>query len=50
SSKEAMEKARDCLACGECVERCPYKLSIPEVIRGNLALYEQRLAEHSAAQ
>ena len=29
----AMAKAADCTGCGECEERCPYDLPIPELIR-----------------
>jgi predicted aldo/keto reductase-like oxidoreductase len=28
--------ARKCTECGECLERCPYELPIPELIRENL--------------
>jgi L-lactate utilization protein LutB len=28
--------ARKCTACGECSERCPCELPIPELIRENL--------------
>jgi uncharacterized protein len=30
------EKAANCTECGECRERCPYDLSIPEMIKENL--------------
>jgi hypothetical protein len=26
--------------CGECVERCPYELPIPEMLKANYDLYE----------
>jgi len=31
-----LEKARHCSQCGECMERCPYELPIPDLIEGNL--------------
>ncbi len=31
-----LEKARRCSQCGECMERCPYELPIPDLIEGNL--------------
>ena len=39
--EEPMEQARECVECRECVERCPYDLSIPEMIKDNIAFYEQ---------
>jgi predicted aldo/keto reductase-like oxidoreductase len=37
---QAIEKARDCLECGECEERCPYHLPIREMMKENVAFYE----------
>jgi uncharacterized protein len=31
-----MEKAANCTECGECMERCPYNLPIPDMIKENL--------------
>ena len=33
----ALQRARNCTECGECVTRCPYDLPIPDLIRENLA-------------
>ncbi len=38
--KDAMEKARNCSECGECLKRCPYQLPIPDLIKENLSLYD----------
>jgi len=38
---KVMESVRNCIECGECVERCPYDLPIPEMLQKNLALYEK---------
>jgi predicted aldo/keto reductase-like oxidoreductase len=38
--KGVVEKARDCIECGECLPRCPYQLPIPELIKKNLAWYD----------
>ena len=43
-SAKAMETVRNCIECGECMERCPYDLPIPEMIRSHLTMYEQHLA------
>ncbi len=38
--KGIIEKARECTECGECLPRCPYQLPIPELIKENLAYYD----------
>ena len=38
----AIEKARSCSACGECLERCPYNLPIPDLIADNLQWLDKR--------
>jgi len=43
-SEKAMESVRDCIECGECSERCPYGLPIPEMIKEHLLMYEEHLA------
>jgi predicted aldo/keto reductase-like oxidoreductase len=35
-----IEKARNCTECGDCLKRCPYQLPIPELIKKNLAWYD----------
>jgi predicted aldo/keto reductase-like oxidoreductase len=40
--KAAVEK---CTACGECVERCPYHLAIPELMPGKVAYFEDVMAK-----
>ncbi len=39
-----MESVRNCTECGECVNRCPYNLPIPEMLKKHLAFYEQHTA------
>jgi predicted aldo/keto reductase-like oxidoreductase len=41
--KEVVEKARNCTGCGECMERCPYDLPIPELIRENVEWFDEQL-------
>jgi len=37
---QSMETAKSCTGCRECVGRCPYNLSIPDLIKDKLALWE----------
>ncbi|MBT3310478.1 MAG: aldo/keto reductase [Desulfobacterales bacterium] len=37
-----LEKAANCTECGECIERCPYDLPIPELIKENLQWIEEQ--------
>ncbi len=41
----AMESVRSCVDCGECLERCPYELPIPQILKTNLDLYESHRAQ-----
>jgi len=34
--RESIVKARDCSECGECLDRCPYQLPIPDLIKENI--------------
>ncbi len=42
-----MKKAETCIECGECIEKCPYDLPIPDLIRENLALYREYAKKHA---
>lgn len=39
-----MEKIDGCVECGACLERCPYGLDIPRLLRKNLADYREIIA------
>jgi len=39
--KAAMESIESCTACGKCIEKCPYNLPIPDVLREHLDLYRE---------
>jgi len=41
--REAIEKARHCSECGECIDRCPYQLPIPDLIKENLQWWDEQL-------
>ncbi len=36
-----MKRVDDCLECGQCLPRCPYKLDIPQLLRRNRDWYTQ---------
>lgn len=40
---KAIEKARSCSECEECISRCPYSLPIPELIKENLQWVDEQL-------
>ena len=41
--REALDKARNCSECKECMARCPYQLPIPDLIHENLRWAEEEL-------
>jgi hypothetical protein len=40
----AVAVAETCIECEECIARCPYDLPIPEIIRQNVAWYNEQMA------
>lgn len=42
----AMESVENCEECGDCVDKCPYELSIPDLLKENLALYNDFVKQH----
>jgi predicted aldo/keto reductase-like oxidoreductase len=42
----SVEKAGDCIECGRCVERCPYKLQIPGLLKDKIDLWKKAVAEN----
>ncbi len=40
---DVIDKARNCTDCGECMEKCPYDLPIPDLIKESLAWVEKHL-------
>jgi predicted aldo/keto reductase-like oxidoreductase len=43
----AMDSVEECEDCGACVEKCPYDLPIPELLKENLALYNDFKEKHA---
>ena len=43
-SGAAMEQAKTCIECGECVKRCPYHLEIPRLIKENVSFWDAFMA------
>jgi len=46
--KAAMESVPNCTDCRECMERCPYELPIPEMLKANYDQFERDRALASA--
>lgn len=44
---DLIEKARNCSECGDCLQRCPYQLPIPDLIRENLEWYDREVIHKS---
>jgi predicted aldo/keto reductase-like oxidoreductase len=36
----AIEKARTCIECRECISRCPYHLDIPALLKEQIILFD----------
>ena len=43
-SIEKMMKIENCLGCGKCIEKCPFSLNTPELLKKNLEDYKNILA------
>jgi hypothetical protein len=41
-----METVENCDQCQQCIEKCPYDLPIPDLLKENLALYKEFAKQH----
>ena len=46
-SKDAMQTVESCTECGECLEKCPYNLEIPELIREHQTFFNAYVSQNS---
>lgn len=42
-----MKGVEGCIECGECIEKCPYELPIPDLLKENLALFQEYVKKHT---
>jgi predicted aldo/keto reductase-like oxidoreductase len=45
--QDNMKKINDCIHCNQCIEKCPYGLNTPELLKKNLLDYEEFLKNNS---
>ena len=45
-AQAAMDSVENCIACGQCLPKCPYHLEIPELLQENLASFREFVALH----
>lgn len=43
-SGRAVESVKNCVECGQCEERCPYKLPITQILKNHYNLYQEHKA------
>ena len=44
--RKAMASVESCIECGECSDKCPYHIDIPEALQYNLKLYTELVAQN----
>jgi uncharacterized protein len=45
-AKEAVSSVQQCVECGQCVEKCPYALPVPEMLKENVETFREFLTSH----
>ena len=46
--KEMMQNIKKCTGCHHCINNCPYKLDIPELLNRHLNVYEEFIVEYES--
>ncbi len=46
TSKDAVATGEKCVECGECVEKCPYHLPVPEMLKESMEIFRNLQDEH----
>jgi len=44
-AKEPVASVEGCIECGECVEKCPYHLPVPDLLRENVETFKKFMAD-----
>ena len=44
-ASKSFESARGCTECGECIQKCPYNLEVPKLIKDKLAIWDEYLSQ-----
>jgi hypothetical protein len=42
----AMKSSENCADCEACVDKCPYELPIPDLLKDNLAVFNEYVKQH----
>jgi predicted aldo/keto reductase-like oxidoreductase len=45
-AREAVASVEQCAECGECVEKCPYHLPVPDMLKENAEIFKKFMADH----
>ena len=48
-AKDVMKRAEECIQCGECADKCPYELPVPDLISDSLDYYRQFCRENGVS-
>jgi uncharacterized protein len=49
-AKDAAASVEQCIDCGECEEKCPYHLPVPEMLKENAEVFKKFLKEQGLGE